>query len=417
MKNLPVILVAFISFMVSSIGYGAEQAEPNDIRTLDDYFSYATEHNAELAASFEQWRSAAEQIPQAQALPDPKLTYQLETIRNPHGQTFGIMQGFPWFGVIQARTDAASAGEQAARKRYEAQQVKLFSEIKKSYYEYGYLGQQIEIAKQNLELLKHFEEVSRMKYATSQATHPDHIRAEIEIANSDYEVQSLERSMGPIVAKLNSLLNRPSMAVLPIPAKLEFNEIAIDPNKIAAALIQNNPEIQAVRFDMAAARSEIELARKKFYPEIEVGIDALYDSEATMGPGEDPLYAKIGITLPIWTSSYSAGERQAKANLRQINSQKAQLENDLMAEVSQTIYELQNSAKRARLYKNVLIPRAQEMLASYDASYREGSVDFLTLIDAQRTLLKSQLEYQKAVVEYNQSIAQIEGIIGRFLPL
>ena len=136
-----------------------------------------------------------------------------------------------------------------------------------------------------------------------------------------------------------------------------------------------------------------------------------------MGPGEDPLYAKIGITLPIWTSSYSAGERQAKANLRQINSQKAQLENNLMAEVSQTIYELQNSAKRARLYKNVLIPRAQEMLASYDASYRDGSVDFLTLIDAQRTLLRSQLEYQKAVVEYNQSIAQIESIIGRFLPL
>ena len=181
---------------------------------------------------------------------------------------------------------------------------------------------------------------------------------------------------------------------------------------IIAAVLRNNPDLQAAQFELAAGENQIELAKKRFYPEFDFGIDALYQSEATMGPGEQPLFAKIGLTLPIWTSSYSAGERQARANLRQINNQKTQLANQLVANAEALIYEIEITAKKARLYKNILIPRSQEMLGSYDALYRSGGSDFLNLLDAQRTLLKAQLDSEKAITEYDQKVAELEALVG-----
>ena len=355
------ILIVSVILLARGVVFGdgcKALSEPNDGNSLADLSSclrYAEMHNAALAANYDQWQMAREQIPQAKALPDPKLTYELETQRTPHGQTFGIMQTLPWFGTIKAKTDTASSMGQAAGKRYESQRLKLTSQIKQSYYEYRFLTEQIEIARQNLEWVKYFEKITRAKYATSQITHPDHLRSQIETANAEYELESLKRSTDALIARLNSFLNRPSKAALPLPPKEEFKEIALNQEQIIAALLKNNPDIQANQYDMAAANSQVELSKKKFYPEIDVGIDALYQSEATMGPGAQPLFAKVGITLPIWADSYSAGERQSRANLRQIYNQKTQLQNDLVAQAQEALYDIQTIAQKAKLYKEVLI--------------------------------------------------------------
>lgn len=415
--TVTMLLAGAILVSLSQFTEASEQpGDPNSMVTLDDYLRYAELNNAELKASFQGWKIAAEQIPQAKTLPDPKLTYGVETRRSPSGQTFGIMQTFPWFGTIKARTDVASAEEKAALKRYEAQRLKLFSEVKQAFFEYSYLARQVETARQNLELSRHFEEVTRTRYAISQTTHPDHIRAQIEAANAEYEVQRLESLQEPLVAKLNSILNRPAKTALPWPGKQEFKESKVSIVEITDILLEENLELGAMRMDIEAARGQVELAKKKFYPEIDVGLDVLTQSEATMGPGEQPLFVKLGINLPIWTGSYSAQERQAMAKMEQTYLQRTQLQNNLLSQAQKAFYEVEDSVRRVRLYKDTLIPRSREMLAAYEASYRSGGADFLSLIDAQKTLINAQLAYEKAVTENAQKVAELEAIIGAQLP-
>ena len=95
---------------------------------------------------------------------------------------------FPWFGKIAARTDAAAAAAKAAQSRYEARQVQLFSEVKQAFYEYAYLAGATRVAKENLALMQHFEEVARTKHLTAAATHPDILRAQIEVAKLQNEL-------------------------------------------------------------------------------------------------------------------------------------------------------------------------------------------------------------------------------------
>ena len=190
--------VIFVTGVTAGSVFGA--AEPvtdvNVPRTLPEYLQYAALHNAGLKAAFEEWKAALEQIPQAKALPDPTFTYgyfieQVET-----RQQVGIMQMFPWFGKIEARTDAAAAAAKAVQRRYEARKLELFSQVKNAFYEYAYLANAIRIARDNVELMRHFEEVARAKYITATATHPDIVRAQIQVAELQDELITLERLTG-----------------------------------------------------------------------------------------------------------------------------------------------------------------------------------------------------------------------------
>jgi len=410
----------------ASISLASEQTkDSNTPQTLNDYLTHAALNNAALKASFEQWKVAIHQIPQAKALPDPKFTYgyfirEVETRTGPQRNKFGLMQVFPWFGKIQARTDTAASTAKAASKRYEAQKLTLFRQVKDAFYEYTYLARAIEIAKQNLELLKHFEEVARIKYIAAAATHPDVIRAQVELAKIEDALRSLEDLRAPISARLNAVLNRKSFEILPWPAREEFEPRTVDSQHLIAMLRKRNPDIAALDYETRAARSNVELAKKNFWPDVAVGLDYIETGSAVSpgvgDSGKDPIMLAFSINLPIWRNSYKAAERQAKANVRKKLQQKADVENKIIARAEQVLYGFDDSNRKIKLYGDILVPKAEELLQASETAYQGGTVDFLNLIDAQRTLLDFQLRYERAVTNNSQKLAELEMLVGTELP-
>lgn len=398
--------------------------------TLQQYLRCAALNNAGLKAAFEQWKAALQQIPQAGALPDPQFTYgnyidEVETKEGPRSQNLQLMQMFPWFGTIQARTDAAAAAAQAAKKRYEAAKLELFFEVKDAFFEYVYLASAIEIAKENLELAKHFEEVARIKYTTSEAGHPDVIRAQLEIAKMADELKALEELRKPLSARLNAALNPPDVwridrkdpnVLLPWPEKEQFRTVAISHQQLIEALKSHNPEIAALDFELQAARSRLELAKKRFYPDLSLGVEWM-TNEGMMGTGlknseKDEVVVMFGVNLPIWRESYKAGQLQAKADMAKASQQKTQTENTLAARAAQILYEFEDSRRKRELYGDTLAPKAQQLLAASEVAYKAGTVDFLSLIDAQRTLLNFKLLYERAGADNQQRLAELEMLAG-----
>jgi len=410
---------------IPSVWGSRQPDDTNNLQTLQDYLRYASLNNAELKAKFHWWRAAIEQVPQAKSLPDPKFTYEyfineVETRVGPQRQKFGIMQTFPWFGTIAARTDAAAAKAKAARKQYEAKKLRLFYQVKYSFYEYSYLAKAIEITKQNLELITRFEKIARSRYATAITAHPDIIRAQIELAVLEDRLESLKELRPAITAKLNSILNRPPSADLPWPKESQYQQPAINLSQLYAMITQNNPELQAVDYEIETARSEEKLARKKSYPNIGIGLSYIDTAHARASgvddSGKDPIIGMISLTLPIWADNYQAAQRQAQARLRQKTHEKIQMGNTLAARAQQLLYEFEDGDRKIKLYGDVIIPKSREMLVASESAYQVGKIDFLSLIDAQRMLLKYGLYYERCVAENSQKLAQIEMLAGVQLP-
>ena len=399
-----------------------QQLEDTDnLQTLQDYLRYASLNNAELKAKFEGWKAFVEQIPQAKSLPDPKFTYsyfleEVETRVGPQRQKFEIMQTFPWFGVIEARTDEAAANAKAAYKRYEANKFELFQQVKYAFYEYSYLAKAIEITKQNLELVTHFEEIARSRYTTAITSHPDIIRAQIELAVLEDRLKSLKELRPAITAKLNSILNRKASRHLPWPKSTEYQQVSTDFSQLYTMIVKNNPDLQALEYEVEAARNSEKLAEKKSYPQLGIGVSYIDTAHARASgvddSGKDPVIGMVSLTLPIWTDNYNAAQRQARAQLRQRTLEKTQMENTLASNAQQLLYEFEDSSRKIRLYRDVIIPKSKEMLLASETAYQSGTIDFLSLIDAQRVLLKYELYYERSLAENTQKLAKIEMLAG-----
>lgn len=418
-----------IGFVIAATLFGLAastpaQTDPNRLCFLQDYLYVAAQHNPEVQAAFHGWREAVEQIPQARTLDDPKLSYEVEGIENSRSsqeQTLFLTQMFPWFGVLEAREGEASAMARAARKNYESALLSLARDVKESFYTFAFLARSVEITRESAELVRRFEQIARIRYATAAAGHPDVIRAQIEVAMLEDRLTGLEQLRPAVVAKLNALLNRPAQSDLSWPTTEPPPTISPDFESLYATLLKQNPDLKSLQHRIEAMRNRETLAESKSKPNFEIGIGFkdMPDSSGGMGRSnsDDPLMAMISITLPIWSDSYSAARRGARAERLQVVHEKINLENSLGAALRQLLYECSDADRRIRLYRDTVLPKAREMLSASETAYQAGAVDFLSLIDAQRALLQFQLEYEQLSADIAKTVAELEMIVGGPLPI
>jgi len=403
-------------------GQVAELPELAEESTLKDYLAYAMRKNPGLRAAFNRWKAALERTPQVSSLPDPMFTYvqfirEVETRVGPQERQLSLMQKFPWFGKLRLRGDAASKAAAAAYEEFEAARLDVVFRVEEVYYELYYLGQAIQIAKENLDLLKYFETVARARYTAAVATHAAVIKVQVEIGKLEDTLATLEDLKSPLEARLNAALNRPAETFVPFPKTIPPRRTAVTLN--ARELLKqylDTPRLEALRHLVEKTEAEINLARLNYYPDLTVGVAWMQTDKAIMDTpesGKDPVLATLSINLPIWRKKYRAAERQARANHRSAVHTLQQQENDLASRIKMALYKHDDGRRKVTLYRDTLIPKATESLKSTEASFTAGATTLLTLIDAQRILLEFRLSYERALADRARALAELEMLVGK----
>lgn len=388
---------------------------------LNDYLAYAALNNPQLEAAFNRWKAALEMVSQARTLPDPRFNYgyfiqEVETRVGPQEQRVGLSQMFPWFGKLKLRGEAALEGANAAQQRYEAAKLKLFDEVKQAYYELYYLGRAIGIAEENVELLKYFEELARSKYEAGTALHADVIKAQVELDRLRDRLRTLLDVKQPTLARLNAALNRPSDAPLPWPTNFPPAQISTNTPALVEQLRAANPELKSLDFLAEKEKANIALAKKEFYPDVTLGVDYVDTGNAlnpaTPDSGKDPVMAGFSVNIPLWWGKYRAGVREAESRYTATLQERQDRANLLTTDLKLALFKYQDAERKIALYRDALIPKADENVKVIQRSFEAGKSDFLSLIDAERILLEFQLTYERAVANREQGLSTVEKLVG-----
>lgn len=388
--------------------------------TLEDYVRYAELRDSGLREAFEAWRAALERIPQARALPDPRLTWryyveQVETRVGPQRQSLGIAQAFPWFGELALRGERAFEAAEVLRYRLEDRRQALRAEVRDAWYELYHLGQAIEIVRRNRDLLQYLEGVARSRYTVGTASHPDVIRAQVELGKLADHLASLEDRKPALVARLNAALGRAAAAPIPYPAAIEIRPLVLDDAQVLERLENSNPELAAARHAIRAADVGLELAGKDFYPEFSLGLTWVDTGDAiapTPESGKDPLALTLGLSLPVWRERLHAAEREAEATLRGARLRYEDRLESLSARAASVLFRLRDAVRKIELFENTLIPKATESLRASETAFRAGEATFLDLVDAERLLLEFELDLARARADHEQARAALERWVG-----
>ncbi|MCK5407684.1 MAG: TolC family protein, partial [Candidatus Krumholzibacteria bacterium] len=117
-------------------------------------------------------------------------------------------------------------------------------------------------------------------------------------------------------------------------------------------------------------------------------------------------------TLPIWFGANKSRRQEAEAQYRRAQYNHAEVLNRLRAMTEKIVFEYEDALRKTRLYRDGLLPKAEQSLNANYTAYQAGETDFLNLLDAQRQLLEFQLQFERARSNLAIHRAELEMISG-----
>ena len=389
---------------------------------LAAYARYAQFNHPGLKAAFAGWRAALENVAPARALADPRLTYgyfarQVETRVGSQQARFALVQTLPWVGKLDLKGRIALQKAEIDRQRYELVRRALVLQVKKAYYGYYYLQRSIAITEDNVQLLAYLEKVGHAHYRGGTGAHEAVLKAQVELGRLQDRLRGLRARRRPVMAKLNAALGRPVAAELAVPDSLLPFGPAFDETEWVARLKAAHPVLEMARARATQMALAVELVGKNGYPDLTLGIDYVQTGAApgVTESGKDPLVAMATINLPIWHTGYRAERRAAAASHRSALFASRDEEDRLVAELELARYNWRDAQSRTLLYRDSLLPKAEQALHVAQRAFGAGRSDFLAVIDAQRALLEFQLSHERARTDQGVYAAEIEHLVGSVL--
>jgi len=392
--------------------------------SLDELLVYAERSNPGLREQADRWKAALEKVPQAGALPEPRLSYglflqEVETRVGAQQWRIGLEQGFPWFGKLDLKERIALYAAMAQRENYEAERLALLYRVGQAYCEYHYLTRAAEIVDENVRLLEYLERVTRAKYESATGAHAAVIKSQVELGRLEDRLASLRDMTRPIAAKLNAELGRPADAPLAAPDALP--DYTASPTSRTVDLRDTNPKLRAAALAIERERLAIRLAKKSYFPDFMVGLMHIETERADTGgmmppqddTGKDPLVATVGISLPIWHRKYRAAVREARARLDAAARRLDDMSNRLGADLEMARFGLREAQRKIDLYRDALLPKSEQSLNVTQQAYAAGSATFLDVVDAQRVMLEFQLSLERVLADRAQRHAELDMLVGR----
>lgn len=313
----------------------------------------------------------------------------------------------------------ADKAADGAYRIFQARKLRLFYDIRVAYYDYYSVAREIEITEANFELLTFWEAVVRNRYRTALSPHPDLMKVQVELAQLEDRLATARAKLAPTAARLRAALNLEAGTVLPPPTRITFQEQSLAADSLFALVRANNPNLQAMTAAIQQAESGRRVASRSTRPEFSLGVDYIQTGQA-LNPsmaesGKDPWLVSVGVSLPIWFGKNRDRREEAEATWRARQYSLEDARDHLMATTTQVVFEHANALRAVRLYRDGLIPKAEQVLNATYTAYQADNADFLSLLDAQRQLIEFQLRLARNEAAVASREAELEMLSGHEL--
>jgi outer membrane protein TolC len=387
--------------------------------------------NPEIRAAEEVSFSRLERVEQERSLPDPQLAYRLflstpETRVGPREQGVEISQGLPWFGKRELQ--AKRAGHLAAGVAWRTRDLEraLVAGLKRAYFEAAYLQEALAINADETALLRRFEQIALTRYSTGQGIQQSVIKVQTDISRLADQETALRERLDATRRRIAVLVGRPENDLVLRPITLRLPQVRFDRTELEREALEQNPGVYATRQQIEADKTWIRRRQRDSYPDFSLGLGYVdvgrrEDTAGILNPpednGKDVWALTVKLNIPLHRGRIRAGVAEAEHGLQSSRQALKNTQDGLRYGVQESLLRLESFDERARLYRDLLVPQAEESLASAEAAYTTNRQGFLDLLDAERVLFEVRLTYHRLLSDYWISLADLERTIAGPFPV
>lgn len=405
----------------------ARAAEHNHTQTenLNRLVESALTGNPELKASASRWEMFKSRVQQAGSLDDPMLMLKIQNgiVTDPLNFTrdsmtqkvIGISQQLPYFGKRSLREEVASREAEAQHFAHAERRLEITRMVKETYYQLGSVDHELHLLDKNIEIMDTFITLAQTKYSVGQGAQQDIFKAQLERSKMLDMRITLEQQRKSLAIALNAILFRPSDTPVGDIPEYGIDGTLPSARELMASAEENRPALKGLAAQLLKGKGSYALAQKEYYPDFNVAFEYMQRQPAMGSDGADMYSLGVTFNLPVHRERREAMLAESNSEIAMAIEETNATKNSISSGIADLLAQMERRRKLVDLYKNGIIPQAQQSLESASIGYRVNKVDFLTLLDNRVTLYNYEHQYYDSIADYQMKKAQLEALIGKEL--
>ncbi|MFP6692444.1 MAG: TolC family protein, partial [Pirellulales bacterium] len=232
----------------------------------------------------------------------------------------------------------------------------------------------------------------------------DLLQAEIEAESAHMLLDNADNGHLEAWQRLMAVVGLTDLQLTLLAGDLDGDVPELDWQECYHAVMQRSPELDVAMMKVERARLIVTRQCREWIPNVDVSVSVRHHNVTT----DEVANVQIGIPIPVFDAN-GGNVQRASSELIVAECNVRRIELDLQDRLAVIYRRYANARQQADRYARQILPRARKSLELVRRGYEQGQMDYLTLINSQRSYIRVSLAHLDAVRELRTSAVLIEG--------
>jgi cobalt-zinc-cadmium efflux system outer membrane protein len=383
-----------------------EPAEEPKLR-LDDFVSLA-EANSPTLTSASASIAAAQGIALQEGLyPNPRLDLFSPQLNGDESQYAGqLTQEFVTKGKLKLQRQAALRDVSKAHLAYLRARFDLVTEVRRRFYTVLAGQWRVEVLTGLVGVLQKSRDIADRTHKSGFGTRTDVVLLEIELQNAEVNLQNARTQLHGERRQLAAAIGQPEMLVGDVAGDLMAVLPGIFTTEASVASVTQHTNVLSAAQEIERSQIRLKRACVEPYPNVSFSAGLMLQASEPYQMG------MFGVSLPIPVWNRNQGNiAAAHAEVGKAMAGFSVTQNELTKDLAGALARYRAAQQLVDRYEQRILPAAEEARKIIEAGYDQGEFDFLRVLQAQRTLVETNLGYVKAQEDRWSAAAEVANLL------
>jgi len=410
---------AVLSVLIALFSVGTLSAQTQEL-TLEQSVQQALQQNQQVVAHTlqteeqKQLKKASVELPKT----DVTLLYgQFNSIQK-RDNNITISQTVPFPTVFTANARLGDSHVKESELQTAVARNELALQVKQTYLLLQYFYEKQLLLEHEDSIYGALVQSAMLKNKAGEGTLLEQMTAETEYNEVKNQLQQNRSELAIYLSQLQVLVGSKEPVAISERALVPMIPAAIADTGAVAL----NPALQTAELQYEIAGNEKKVVVAEALPDFKVG----YFNQTLIGvqnvDGEDVYFDgssrfqgfQVGVSVPLFFGSHVARTRAAEINKDIVASQAQLYKADLQSRYTQAVQEYIRNRNNLEYYTNSALPNAVLVLSTAQKSFAGGELEVADFLDTMKTVSEIREQYLDALLNYNNSVVQLEYLSGTY---
>jgi outer membrane protein TolC len=323
---------------------------------------------------------------------------------------YGIEEKLPLFGHPDLVRHVAEAKATRDRLSVGYAQEDLRREITLALLDIALTDRAAGLAAEDLDWIETTMASVDSRYRSGKSSQVEWLSVEAERAEAAEQLTTVRAMRASQVEQADRLLSRDRSSRWPELILPALAGPVIYDDRIVSAALAFAPKLKVLRQEAVRNEAASHLTWHMRMPEVGLGLEARqYSGDAGFREG----MMTVNLSLP-WVNGarYDSDVARDKALARAADRDADAYANEVREDVHHACVDLDTARRRALLYRDQLVPLAEQALASARAAWESNQSRFQDILEAHRALVSDRLALTQASADQRREMAELTFLTG-----